>query len=431
MDFIPNHVARGYYAAAKPASVVGFGEQDDTGVAFSPKNDFYYIPHTSFVVPQGVDAGGADFHSSLKDGKFYEQPAKATGNNVFKPNPSIDDWYETIKLNYGVDVQNGGKEYFDPIPPVWTKMRDILQYWAKKGVDGFRCDAAEMVPAEFWHWVIPQIKQTNPHLIFISEAYNPTEYQRYLDYGHFDYLYNKVGLYDVLKKLIKNETDANANEIDSVMQAQQAFSSHMLDFLENHDEERIASQAYADNAWLAKPAMAVIATVSDAPAMIYFGQELGEKAANAEGFGTDDGRTTIFDYWSVPTVRRWVNGGKFDEQKLSDNEKKLRDFYQKLFHIARQNSAISHGAYREIRDADFTKKQFAYLRSDKNETILVIANFDRDKNFSTVLSLQNTLNKKYTQATDLLTQQKFDISNNLRVSVNKSDVVILALVTKK
>src|SRR5699024_5069767 len=199
MDFIPNHVARGYYSDVRPDSVMSFGAQDDTALAFSPKNDFYYLPGTVFRVPKGVDAGGTNFQSPLKDGKFHEVPAKVTGNNVFKPNPSINDWYETIKLNYGVDIQIGGEKHFHPIPPVWKKMRDILIYWAKKGVDGFRCDVAEMVPVEFWHWIIPQIKAINPELIFIAEAYHPSEYKKYIRYGHFDYLYNKVGLYDVLR----------------------------------------------------------------------------------------------------------------------------------------------------------------------------------------------------------------------------------------
>src|SRR5699024_2823032 len=315
--------------------------------------DFYYLPGTVFRVPKGVDAGGTNFQSPLKDGKFYEVPAKVTGNNVFKPNPSINDWYETIKLNYGVDIQNGGEKHFHPIPPVWKKMRDILIYWAKKGVDGFRCDVAEMVPVEFWHWIIPQIKKVNP-VIFIAESYNPSDYQRYIQYGHFDYLYNKVGLYDVLKKLIKNNPEANTLQIDSVMKAQKAFSAHMLGFLENHDEQRIASEAFAGNPWLAKPAMVIVATVSRGAVLIYFGQELGEQAKGKEGFSGDDGRTTIFDYWSVPTLVRWNNHGKFNEKKLTENESDLRHFYQRLLLLSGNHPAITSGKYKMVRNNQFS-----------------------------------------------------------------------------
>ncbi|MGF7232711.1 alpha-amylase family glycosyl hydrolase [Arachidicoccus sp.] len=429
IDFIPNHVARGYFSDAKPDSVIGFGEQDDTSVAFSPHNDFYYIPKSQFIVPRGADAGGPDFHSKLKDGKFDEHPAKATGNNVFRPDPSIDDWYETIKLNYGVDVMNGDKEYFTPLPPVWKKMRDILVFWAQKGVDGFRCDVAEMVPVAFWHWVIPQVKKVNPQIIFIAEAYTPGKYEQYLNYGGFDYLYNKVGLYDALKKLIKNDSGASVSEIDTLMHFQKKFSSHMLNFLENHDEKRIASKQFADNPFLAEPAMVVAATISNAPVMIYFGQELGEKAERAEGFGADDGKTTIFDYWGVPAVQQWTNGGKFDGGKLSERQKDLRNFYQRLLHIAGENTALYKGDYQVVRNKDFNDKQLAYLRFNGQQKILIAVNFDRKDTLKTTIQLsKNTGNTKiFKTADNLFTQEKQSIENGIAITVPPSGYEVLKL----
>lgn len=428
MDFIPNHVARAYYSDAAPDSVISFGAQDDTALAFSPKNDFYYLQGTVFQVPEGVNAGGDDFHSPLKDGKFNEVPAKVTGNNVFRPDPSINDWYETIKLNYGVDIQHDNREYFNPIPPVWEKMRDILVYWTQKGVDGFRCDVAEMVPVEFWHWIIPQIKEINSKLIFIAEAYNPSDYEKYISYGGFDYLYNKVGLYDVLRNLITAKPGSNVQRIDSVMQAQESFSGHMLGFLENHDEQRIASNQFAGNSWLAKPAMAVVATISRGPVLIYFGQELGEKGAGKEGFSGADGRTTIFDYWSVPTLVRWNNHGQFNMEKLTKSERRLRRFYQELLWISRDNNAITNGSYKWIENEHLNAKQLAYFRLSSQEVILVIANFDRKETLDMKLYLPEGLQDRYHHAVNLLTERSYKIRNNkLRISVSPSDAFILKL----
>ncbi|WP_374165198.1 alpha-amylase family protein [Arcticibacter sp. MXS-1] len=387
IDFVPNHVARTYHSDARPAGVKDFGEEDNKAKAFDPRNDFYYIPGKSFTVPKGVNAGGDGFSTQLKDGRFNERPAKATGNNVFAADPSVNDWFETIKLNYGVDYQNGEKKHFDPIPPVWEKMRDILLFWASKDVDGFRCDVAEMVPVEFWHWVIPQVKEKKPGIVFLAEAYDPKQYRKYLTTGKFDYLYDKVGLYDGLKRLIRNEPKADVRDISYVAGVESKnFSSRMLRFLENHDEERIASSGFAGNPWLAVPAMVVSATLSGGPVMIYFGQEVGEPGKGNEGFGTEDNRTTIFDYWGVPEHQKWMNKGAFDGALLSEDQKKLRSFYSALLNFSASSEAVHKGKFFELNNQKgFNKKTYAYLRYTTKERLLIVVNFDRKKQLKTKL----------------------------------------------
>ena len=435
IDFIPNHVARTYQSDAKPAGVVDFGEQDDKTVAYSTKNDYYYIPGKTMVVPAGVNPGGADFSHPLKDGKFDETPAKVTGNNIFNEKPGIDDWYETIKLNYGRDLQNN-KEYLDPIPPVWLKMRDILRFWVSKDVDGFRCDVAEFVPVEFWNWVISDLKAIKPSLIFMAESYDPKLYKQYVTQGKFDYLYDKVGLYDTLKKLIKNEPGANVKEISTVLASQgPELWPHMLRFLENHDEERIASKGFARDPKLAQPAMVLTATLATGPTMVYYGQESGEQADGVEGFGGEDNRTTLVDYWGLPQHQAWVNGGKYDGGQLSAEQKELRAFYQRLLHLSKTNEAIAKGQFREIQLPWLNERQYAYLRYTGKERVLVIANFDRSKTLETRFVLNAELKAllggdiQTNKLKDLLSGKalrKNAVSDGLNLKVLPTQAVIIS-----
>lgn len=383
MDLVPNHVARTYHSDVKPAGVKDFGEDDDKSAAFSPKNSFYYIPGQHFAVPGGYNPGGDNFHSPLKDGKFDEFPAKATGNDAFTATPSINDWFETVKLNYGVDYANGRTAHFDPIPPTWQKVYDILKFWTAKGVDGFRCDMVEMVPVEFWHWVIARLKTEHPGLIFIGEAYDTGKYHDYIMNGGFDYLYDKVGLYDSIKKLVRNEDHASTWDINRVWNHDsKGFDEHMLRFMENHDEQRIASRDFAGDPWLAIPGMIVTATLHNGPVMVYFGQEVGEPAHGTEGFSGDDGRSSIFDYWGVPEHQKWVNHGQFDGGQLSDSQKHLREFYVQLLNAVKNNEALNSGKFYELMMANehntgFNTRLYMYMRYTEKERVLVVTNFNR------------------------------------------------------
>ena len=391
MDFIPNHVARSYRSDAKPQGVVDLGAMDDKTKAFAPNNNFYYLPGKSLVVPAGHNPLGA-LKGPREDGKFFEVPAKATGNDVFSEAPSINDWFETVKLNYGVDYQNGRKTYFNPVPDTWKKMRDILVYWAGKNVDGFRCDVAEMVPVEFWAYVIPEVKKVRPNIVFIAEAYNPKEYKTYLTKGKFDLLYDKVGLYDNLRKLMRQE--GTTEDITKIWKEESnGFSSKMLRFLENHDEQRIASKDFAGDPKRAIPAMTVTATLASGPVMLYSGQEVGEPANGVAGFNTGDGRTTIFDYWGVPEHQKWLNQGKFDGARLSLEQKGLRDFYSRLLNVAGASDAIRRGRFYELQDANNLGKEYnqrhlyAYLRHTDKQQVLVVVNFSADKTYRPVITI--------------------------------------------
>lgn len=369
IDFVPNHVARRYHSDVAPAGIEDLGQGDDTTMFFSPKNNFYYICRQQFE-PQ------FEIHD------YVEFPAKASGNDCFNAFPTKNDWYETVKLNYGVDYGNGTC-HFDPIPPTWMKMLNILRFWASKDIDGFRCDMVFMVPVDFWEWAIPQVKANYPDIIFIAEIYDVNSYRTFLERAGFDYLYDKVNLYDTLRAV--QTSHVSAAKITDCWQRIDGIQGKMLNFLENHDQQRFASEQYAGDGDKVLPSLVVSSTISNAPFMIYFGQELGERATDAEGFSGRDGRTTIFDYWSVPTVRRWFNGGKADGGKSHRNEKNLRALYRHILRLLNSEPALSDGEFFDLMYVNMSNPHFsphhnyAYLRRHGDDVILVAVNFNGEE----------------------------------------------------
>ena len=443
IDFVPNHVARTYRSDTNPGRVEDLGQSDDPSLPFSTNNNFYYLPGQEFRVPEGYDPLPGEDHP-LKDGRFHESPAKATGNDVFTPRPSIDDWFETVKLNYGVDYSAGRSTHFDPIPDTWLKMADILKHWAALGVGGFRCDMAEMVPVEFWDWAISGVKASFPGTIFIAEIYNPDLYEEYIHRGGFDFLYDKVQLYDSLRNIVAGRTGTDG--LPDVLRFfhERGIDDYMLRFLENHDEQRIASPYFAGDPWKAWPAMVVSATVSNGPVMIYFGQEVGEPGAGEEGFQGEDGRTTIFDYWGVPEHQKWVNGGKYDGGLLGDDQRRLRNAYGRLLRMCNQYETLGSGgfldlhAYNQGQPAGYRHSYvYSFLRSAQDQHIAVVANFsDSEEARVQVMVPPETLNlNSNVKAREVLNEGKtrFDLngnSNTIYVQLAPLETAVFVLDTK-
>lgn len=461
IDIVPNHVARHYHSVNKPDSVTDFGAEDNTSVAYAKNNNFYYIPGQAFKVPvpkDGYRPLGGEGHP-LADGKFEEYPAKWTGNGSREPQPDFYDWYETVKINYG--IRPDGTKDFDSlpidyshktvqehhqfwqgrdIPSSWKKFRDIAFFWLEQGVDGFRFDMAEMVPVEFWSYLNSAIKLRRPSAVLIAEIYNPQQYRNYIQLGKMDFLYDKVDMYDTLRSIIQGNGSTRA--ITEVQQRHGEIERHMLQFLENHDEHRIASADFARYPEKAKPAMVVASTIGSAPVMLYFGQEVGEPGAFKAGFG-GTGRTTIFDYAGVPQHQKWMNNGKFDGGLLSNDEKLLRSFYKDLLNITANSSALqgnflSLHEYNLGTNSKYQPYLYAYARWKGNDKLIVVCNFSTDHTFNGSVHIpQHALNTigirpgAY-QLRDLLhnkeesTMQMIDQNATIHLNIKPLESAILA-----
>ena len=462
IDIVPNHVARNYKSISNPEGTKDFGAEDDKNVVYDVDNNFYYNPKEAFKVPDFLNdylpLGGEQ--NFLSDGQFDENPAKWTGNGSRSPKPNFYDWYETVKVNYGISPE--GKKDFDALPDgfenedykkhfifwqdktvpnSWIKFRDIALYWLEKGVDGFRYDMAEMVPVEFWSFMNSSIKMKNSDAFLLAEVYNPKMYRAYIRKGKMDYLYDKVQLYDTLKQILQGH--GLTDNIPPIVDDLQDIEHHMLHFLENHDEQRIASPEFAGNADNAKPAMVVSATISTAPTMIYFGQELGEDGSENAGFGTPS-RTSIFDYIAVPSLQRWVNDKQFDGGKSTKEELVLRDFYKRLLNFTIKSDALM-GEYQDLHaynrehTFNYNSKILSFVRYSEDEKLIIISNFDAKKSNeftlripSEIIENWNLKDGKY-QLNDELYNAKYlnlevnNSSGNIKIMIKPLESFILKL----
>ncbi|MBM6993851.1 MAG: alpha-amylase [Prevotella sp.] len=417
MDFVPNHVAREYKSIMRPLNVADLGQEDDTEKHFDAQNNFYYCPGQSFVSPV-----------TSRDGEesYEETPAKCTGNDRFDNHPGINDWYETVKLNYGIDygVTGGQRNHFSPVPNTWNKMADILLFWASKGVDGFRCDMAEMVPTDFWSYVTRIVRNHYSEIVFIGEVYDPGQYRNFILSG-FDYLYDKVGMYDCIRDVICNRRPASS--ITYYWQAVDDIKDHMLYFLENHDEQRIASDFFCGDGRKAIPGVILSVLLQKNPFMLYAGQEFGETGMDEEGFSGRDGRTTIFDYWHLDKLYR----GYFDRRKLTLEEKALQLKYQQILHIANREKAVCEGDFFDLMYVNpqswrfNPRQQFAFLRKYKDEVLLIVVNFGEVRVNAGVLIPEHAFDtlqmpERNVTAVDLLTGEtiQFDLHKDGTVNMD-------------
>jgi len=450
IDIVPNHIARKYEGKNNPKGVKDFGAEDNISVEYDRNNNFYYIPEQRFEVPTSDDYRPLNGESNpLIDGKFEEYPAKWTGNGSRLAKPDINDWYETVKVNYGIrpdgskdfpELPNGFekksyKEHFDfwtdkDVPSSWIKFRDIALYWTAKGVDGFRYDMAEMVPYEFWSYMNSSIKMKNPNAFLLAEVYNPNEYRNYIFLGKMDYLYDKVETYDHLKAVIHGKTTPDG--LTDIQNRMRDIEHHMLHFLDNHDEQRLASPEFAGSGEKGKPLMLISTTLSSSPTMVYFGQELGEAGNEDAGFGRRS-RTSIFDYVGVPNHQRWMNNGKFDGGQLSKSEKELRDFYKRLLNFTIKSEALM-GKFQEIQSVNrqgsstYGQNVYSFVRWSANEKLIVVSNLSPNTNEMFDLKIPADVIKewKLKDGTYLLTEQLYGVSNTLKVT-NGEGIVKISL----
>ena len=440
IDIVPNHIARKYVGLNNPKGVRDFGADDNTNVEYDRNNNFYYIPGQPFQVPtsDAYKPLNGEAHP-LIDGKFDENPAKWTGNGSRLAKPDINDWYETVKVNYGVrpdgtkdfpELPKGFdkksyKEHFEfwknkDVPSSWIKFRDIALFWTAKGVDGFRYDMAEMVPYEFWSYMNSAIKMKNTDAFLMAEVYNPNEYRNYIYLGKMDYLYDKVATYDKLKEVVQGKS--SADDLTNIQNSMADIESHMLHFLDNHDEQRLASPEFAVSGECGKPLMVVSATIGSSPAMVYFGQEVGEAGNENGGFGTRS-RTSIFDYVGVPSHQRWMNGGKFDGGLLSDKEKELRDFYKRLLNFTLNSDGLME-QFEEIQTinrketANYDESKYAFVRWSAKEKLIIAVNFSKDKDADINLIIPAAIISKWK-----LKDGIYKVTDQLYGGVNQLQVV--------
>ena len=449
IDIVPNHIARKYEGKNNPDGVKDFGANDDVNVEYKRDNNFYYIPKEHFEIPNGdIPLNGEK--NPMIDGFFDENPAKWTGNGSRKVKPDQNDWYETVKVNYGIRP-DGSKDFpelpaaFDQksyaehfafwqdkdVPDSWKKFKSIALYWTAKGVDGFRYDMAEMVPYEFWSYMNSAIKMKNPNAFLLAEVYNPNEYRNYIRLGKMDYLYDKVETYDKLKDIIRGKSSPDG--LSDIQKGMHDIEHHMLHFLDNHDEQRLASPEFAGTPERGKPLMVVSTTISTSPTMVYFGQEVGEAGNENAGFGTRS-RTSIFDYVGVPNHQRWMNDGKFDGGKLSDSERSLRDFYKRLLNFSINSSALM-GDFQEIQSVNrqnnvgYDELIYSYVRWSETQKLIIVTNFSSDKTSEFDLKIPSDVILKWNlkDGEYILTDQLYSNNKNILLVKNGEGTVIIKI----
>ena len=271
------------------------------------------------------------------------------------------DWTDTVK----VDWSN---------PRTAVEMQKVLRFWASLGVDGFRCDMVELVPARTLGEVISAVRSDYPDLLFVAEVYQKENYSTYLDVCGFDLLYDKSGSYDILRGIIGGVR--SARELTWNWQRLGDFQGRMLNFLENHDEQRLASRWFAGDVSRAWAAVAFSMLFNDASFMYYAGQELGEDASEGA-----EGRTSIFD-WCHPATLSGLASYLGTGRGLGRKERHILARYRELASLACRpvfrEGCVWDLCYCQEGTSFNPDRHFCFVRYSAGEAWLVFCNFSSE-----------------------------------------------------
>jgi glycosidase len=396
IDFVANHTARMHRTDVLCKQHLDFGRQDRTDAFFHRDNNYYYITDDSFTPPTQNDVDGADgvFDTDIfAAGVQLENPARVTGNDIVSANPASQDWFETVKLNYGYDIQSR-QAHYNPRPRTWMQMLDVAQYWVEKGVDGFRVDFAHAVPIEFWRYFASELRRVQPSVFLLAEAYESDQRMRLPGFSYhamleagFDSVYNSEMYWAMHNQVVRPGTMRNANPMrspamnDNILRRGFMFTQYM----ENHDEMRAASRHFApwvgDREQRSRLGLAYTTYLGLTPGhlMLHGGQELQEDASVFGGYAGDNGRSSIFDFVYQSQTRTWLHGTR--PQWMID----FRNKYKRLLELKEEPAfakphSYEHPSFIDLDGANWFKEESkwiaSYVRFDGDDAYLVVANGD-------------------------------------------------------
>ncbi len=395
IDFIPNHTARVHKTDVVCKEEIDFGKGENPNENFSLDNNFYYLGSNSTFVPPKTSLPGVDGFFDMDifmPGIQFESPARVTGNNVLSALPQYHDWYETVKLNYGLNLFSDGKPFIGA-SKTWKQMLDVAIYWLNKGVDGFRVDVTHGVAVEFWYYFINEVRKVQPNAFFVAEAFEEDpikstgfSLEKLFDAG-FDSVLNGPMYWNLRRQALLSQNMNSSTYYHSPGSRKSILDNgySFTHYMGNHDEVRLASSFFApslesrvDRAWLGL-AYSIYAALLPGNFLIHGGDEFQEEASLPGVFGGYDGRTSIFDFVYQPQTRTWL----YEERPHWMIN--FREMYRRLFSLKKRIPFnIKHSTSNptfidlmKINDSkNISKWVSAYVRFFNNERYLVVMNAD-------------------------------------------------------
>jgi alpha-amylase len=267
-------------------------------------------------------------HTGADNGWLTRHPDFYTKDSTGKIIPAFD-WSDTRDLNYD------NKEMRD-------SMIAAMKFWlTESDIDGFRCDVAWGVPADFWMDCIGQLKKIKN--VFMLAEGDKGELHR----AGFDASY-PWDMFQTIKKIANGER--NALSVDSVLMRQDSSfpaGAIRVYFTSNHDENSWNKADYGTMPGIKHAPFAVFTqTMRNSLPLIYSGQE--EPVLDSISFF-------------------YKNSIKFGKYARAP-------FYKKLLNLRRSSPALATDAsFKKIKAGD-EKAVYAYLREKDGHKVLVILN---------------------------------------------------------